>query len=291
MQEATQQIDDTLITNAMIRYSEARAPFSLVEVIRHYALPLLVIGLVIIAAIVIVFLRYRRQVNLFNKHQAAAREALQTALDAADNASAAKTSFLSNMSHDIRTPLNAIIGMTAIAGANIGDTNRVKDCLSKIASSGKHLLSLINEILDVSKDVYKRQPAASASTSLSTASRPDSAYSGVMPKSLSMICVDSHTTSSSSTMSTGKLMNSSYTLSSSSAIFRNTVAVNVEPLPSSLSTSISPFIMRAAESAIGMPSPCLLYTSGHLHIGKEAPEKCPVCAHPQSHFEIRATNY
>lgn len=151
MQEATQQIDDTLITNAMIRYSEARVPFSLVEVIRHYALPLLVIGLVIIAAIVIVFLRYRRQVNLFNKHQAAAREALQTALDAADNASAAKTSFLSNMSHDIRTPLNAIIGMTAIAGANIGDTNRVKDCLSKIASSGKHLLSLINEILDVSK--------------------------------------------------------------------------------------------------------------------------------------------
>lgn len=120
MQEATQQIDDTLITNAMIRYSEARAPFSLVEVIRHYALPLLVIGLVIIAAIVIVFLRYRRQVNLFNKHQAAAREALQTALDAADNASAAKTSFLSNMSHDIRTPLNAIIGMTAIAGANEG---------------------------------------------------------------------------------------------------------------------------------------------------------------------------
>lgn len=151
MQEATQQIDDTLITNAMIRYSEARAPFSLVEVIRHYALPLLVIGLVIIAAIVIVFLRYRRQVNLFNKHQAAAREALQTALDAAENASAAKTSFLSNMSHDIRTPLNAIIGMTAIAGANIDDTNRVKDCLSKIASSGKHLLSLINEILDVSK--------------------------------------------------------------------------------------------------------------------------------------------
>lgn len=151
MQEATQQIDDTLITNAMIRYSEARAPFSLVEVIRHYALPLLVIGLVIIATIVIVFLRYRRQVNLFNKHQAAAREALQTALDAADNASAAKTSFLSNMSHDIRTPLNAIIGMTAIAGANINDTNRVKDCLAKISSSGKHLLSLINEILDVSK--------------------------------------------------------------------------------------------------------------------------------------------
>ena len=151
MQEATQQIDNTLITNALIQYSEARVPFSLLEVIRHYALPLLVIGLAIIATIVIVFLRYRRQVNIFNKRQAATREALQTALDIADNASAAKTSFLSNMSHDIRTPLNAIIGMTAIAGANLDDTNRVKDCLSKIASSGKHLLSLINEILDVSK--------------------------------------------------------------------------------------------------------------------------------------------
>lgn len=151
MQEATQQIDNTLITNALIQHSEARVPFSLLEVIRHYALPLLVIGLAIITTIVIVFLRYRRQVNIFNKRQAATREALQTALDIADNASAAKTSFLSNMSHDIRTPLNAIIGMTAIAGANLDDTNRVKDCLSKIASSGKHLLSLINEILDVSK--------------------------------------------------------------------------------------------------------------------------------------------
>lgn len=90
-----------------------------------------------------------------------------------------------------------------------------------------------------------------------------------MPKSLSMICVDSHTTSSSSTMSTGKSMNSSYTLSSSSAIFRNTVAVNVEPLPSSLSTSISPFIMRAAESAIGMPSPVPCCSTTSLRSARE----------------------
>lgn len=116
----------------MIRYSEARAPFSLVEVIRHYALPLLVIGLVIIATIVIVFLRYRRQVNLFNKHQAAAREALQTALDAADNASAAKTSFLSNMSHDIRTAAQCDHRHgPLLQGANINDTNRVKDCFGE----------------------------------------------------------------------------------------------------------------------------------------------------------------
>lgn len=151
MQKTVQQIDDTVIMNAMIRYSHAQTPFSLLEVIQHYALQLLVIGVLVIAVIVIVFIRYRRRVNAFNKEQAATRSALETALTAADNASAAKTSFLSNMSHDIRTPLNAIIGMTAIAGANVTDTNRVKDCLAKIASSSRHLLALINEILDVSK--------------------------------------------------------------------------------------------------------------------------------------------
>lgn len=151
MEEAVQQIDDVTITNALIRYSHAEIPFSLVDVIQQYSLQLLVIGFLIIAVIVIVFILYRRRVRAFNKEQAATRVALETALNAADNASAAKTSFLSNMSHDIRTPLNAIIGMTAIAGANITDTNRVKNCLEKIASSGKHLLALINEILDVSK--------------------------------------------------------------------------------------------------------------------------------------------
>ncbi len=151
MEKAVQQIDDVTITNAMIRYSHAQTPFSMLDVIQQYALQLLVAGLMIIAIIVILFILYRRRVRAFNKEQAATRVALETALTAADNASAAKTSFLSSMSHDIRTPLNAIIGMTAIAGANLGDTNRVKDCLAKIASSGKHLLALINEILDVSK--------------------------------------------------------------------------------------------------------------------------------------------
>lgn len=59
--------------------------------------------------------------------------------------------FMSNMSHDIRTPMNAIIGMTAIAGANINDRNRVLDCLSKINHFSRHPLSLINEVLDMSQ--------------------------------------------------------------------------------------------------------------------------------------------
>lgn len=77
--------------------------------------------------------------------------ALQVALDSAQNANRAKSQFLSNMSHDIRTPMNAIIGMTAIAGMHLEEPLKVKDCLSKIAVSSKHLLGLINDVLDMSK--------------------------------------------------------------------------------------------------------------------------------------------
>ena len=77
--------------------------------------------------------------------------ALQAAFDAAEAASKAKTDFLSHMSHDIRTPMNGIIGMTAIAAAHIDDKERVQDCLKKTTQASKHLLSLINEVLDMSK--------------------------------------------------------------------------------------------------------------------------------------------
>lgn len=66
-------------------------------------------------------------------------------------ADVAKTSFLSNMSHDIRTPMNAILGMTSIARSNLNDTQKVGRCLDKITTASKHLLGLINEILDMSK--------------------------------------------------------------------------------------------------------------------------------------------
>lgn len=76
---------------------------------------------------------------------------LREALAVAQNANNAKKSFLSRMSHEIRTPMNAIIGMTTIAAAYIGDQKRVEDCLTKITLSSKHLLSLINDVLDMSK--------------------------------------------------------------------------------------------------------------------------------------------
>lgn len=79
------------------------------------------------------------------------QEALHIAFDSARQANQAKTQFLSSMSHDIRTPMNAIIGMTTIAGKHIDERDKVKDCLNKINISSKHLLALINEVLDMSK--------------------------------------------------------------------------------------------------------------------------------------------
>ncbi len=80
-----------------------------------------------------------------------ANAALKDAYAMAKRANNAKTDFLSRMSHDIRTPMNAIIGMTAIAEAHLGDSEKIDDCLKKIESSGQYLLALINEVLDMSK--------------------------------------------------------------------------------------------------------------------------------------------
>ena len=78
-------------------------------------------------------------------------QALSEAVHAAETANRAKSTFLSNMSHDIRTPMNAIIGFTTLAVSNIDDRKRVRDYLGKILSSSNHLLSLINDILDMSR--------------------------------------------------------------------------------------------------------------------------------------------
>ena len=78
-------------------------------------------------------------------------QALSEAVRAAETANRAKSNFLSNMSHDIRTPMNAIIGFTTLAVSNIDDKKRVRDYLGKILSSSNHLLSLINDILDMSR--------------------------------------------------------------------------------------------------------------------------------------------
>ncbi|RZS92409.1 ATP-binding protein [Cuneatibacter caecimuris] len=81
----------------------------------------------------------------------AAKKALEEAYEGARKANHAKSEFLSRMSHDIRTPMNAILGMTSIAERQLDDRKKISDCLKKIRVSGDHLLGLINEVLDMSK--------------------------------------------------------------------------------------------------------------------------------------------
>lgn len=76
---------------------------------------------------------------------------VEEALELAQSASEAKSQFLSNMSHDIRTPMNAIVGLTTIAGSHVEDPVRMRECLNRISTSSKHLLCLINDVLDMSK--------------------------------------------------------------------------------------------------------------------------------------------
>ena len=104
----------------------------------------LVMCFIIIGGIVIIFMiYYKLSRQQLMELEMAKREAIK--------ANKAKSEFLSSMSHDIRTPMNGIVGMTAIAMANIDNSDRVRDCLGKITLSSRHLLGLINDVLDMSK--------------------------------------------------------------------------------------------------------------------------------------------
>ncbi len=112
---------------------------------------ILVIVFAVFIIIAVVFFVYRKKMKLHSEQQEQNRIVLEGALKLAKQASEAKTLFLSNMSHDIRTPMNAIVGMTTIAAKHMDDKKKVEDCLNKISLSGHHLLTLINDVLDISK--------------------------------------------------------------------------------------------------------------------------------------------
>lgn len=100
-------------------------------------------GILLAATLIVFFLYFRMSRRQMNEVEKAQKEA--------EHANLAKSEFLSNMSHDIRTPMNAIVGMTEIATSNIGNQEQVSSCLRKISLSSKHLLGLINDVLDMSK--------------------------------------------------------------------------------------------------------------------------------------------
>jgi len=124
----------------------------------HWLTIVYVSSLAVIAMLLGIFYQYfrvfRKQVlelERVNKEMDIAREAAEKARKDAEYANAAKQDFLSSMSHDIRTPMNAIIGMTSLAMSNTSDPDRVQEYLRKISVSSKHLLGLINDVLDISK--------------------------------------------------------------------------------------------------------------------------------------------
>ncbi len=106
---------------------------------------------VLMLALLTFFFIAKRGDQLIIERQKEANQILKEAADAANAASTAKSNFLSHMSHDIRTPINGIMGMTEIALKNMDKSDKILDCLKKIEGSSRHLLSLINDVLDMSR--------------------------------------------------------------------------------------------------------------------------------------------
>ena len=132
--------DIVALTNKYINLGQQK--FSLVRLVYQYPLfvVLIVLCVIITNVCVVLSMRARRF-----------RDLTEAALHRAEEASTAKTEFLSNMSHDIRTPINGIMGMLDIAEENFEDQARVRDCLTKMRGAASHLLSLVNDVLDMSK--------------------------------------------------------------------------------------------------------------------------------------------
>jgi len=117
------------------------------DLISVFAILTIILMVVVIWSVILILRRRAKRLLMEQKH----REELADALALAEQANRAKTTFLNNMSHDIRTPMNAIIGFTALASTHIDNKERVQDYLGKIGQSSNHLLSLINDILDMSR--------------------------------------------------------------------------------------------------------------------------------------------
>ena len=147
-----------MLAGALAMYKSSARKVTLSDFIKDNFFMALLVSSIAVAAILLTILKLLRKAR---KAEAAARKAasdtqelnakLQVAVEKAESANRAKSTFLSNMSHDIRTPMNAIIGFTTLALSNIDDTDRVKDYLGKTLVSSNHLLSLINDVLDMSR--------------------------------------------------------------------------------------------------------------------------------------------
>ena len=147
-----------MLAGALAMYKSSARKVTLSDFIKDNFFKVMLISSIAVAVVLLTILMLLQKAR---KAEAAARKAasdtqelnakLQVAVEKAESANRAKSTFLSNMSHDIRTPMNAIIGFTTLALSNIDDTDRVKDYLGKTLASSNLLLSLINDVLDMSR--------------------------------------------------------------------------------------------------------------------------------------------
>ena len=147
-----------MLAGALAMYKSSARKVTLSDFIKDNFFKVMLISSIAVAVVLLTILMLLQKAR---KAEAAARKAasdtqelnakLQVAVEKAESANRAKSTFLSNMSHDIRTPMNAIIGFTTLAISNIDDKDRVKDYLAKTLASSNHLLSLINDVLDMSR--------------------------------------------------------------------------------------------------------------------------------------------
>ena len=147
-----------MLTSSLAMHKSSARKVTLSDFIKDNFFKVMLISSIAVAVVLLTILMLLQKAR---KAEAAARKAasdtqelnakLQVAVEKAESANRAKSTFLSNMSHDIRTPMNAIIGFTTLAISNIDDKDRVKDYLTKTLASSNHLLSLINDVLDMSR--------------------------------------------------------------------------------------------------------------------------------------------
>ena len=151
--------------NLAYRYTDELYTYGFTDVLKDHAAEFIVIASAVLGTVIFLLIRdikrsrkeiadkekSRLELEQTNKELEENRKALARALVDAEHANRAKTVFLNNMSHDIRTPMNAIIGFTTLAASHIDNTEQVRDYLGKINVSGQHLLSLINDVLDMSR--------------------------------------------------------------------------------------------------------------------------------------------
>ena len=144
-------VPDASVNSALMTYSWPDNTFFMTEFLKDHLFLVISVMLLVTVSVVLYLVHRAAQIKADLEQETALHRALSDALTAAEEENRAKTVFLSNMSHDIRTPMNAIIGFTNLALRNPADTERVTEYLVKIEASSSHLLALINDVLEMSR--------------------------------------------------------------------------------------------------------------------------------------------